>query len=520
MAKEQILKMRIQLRRATTAEWEANKGVIPAAGEPCFDLDLGTLKIGDGKTPYERLNTIGGAVSGGVAVSADGDSIVLENNVFKLAGFDAAKTGAQPRKAADGKLEWVVPVDVTALADRVTALEEKMDGVISEDSIDEKIDAKINEFADKISDNGTVDTFKELVDYVASHGEEAANMAADIAELQGLVGDDSVSAQIASAVSGKVDKVPDKGLSTNDFTDGLLEKLDNIESKAQANKIEKISAGGSDVEIVDKAVNIPVASLDNAGVIKSATGANKVNVSNSGVMSVNKISAGSIFVPIGDTLVLDGGEASDDAPVYSTRIGNIGYDSIVDAVNDADNGDVITLQEDVNMGDGDNDNLVINAENVTIDLGEKTLTANGSNGAIKVTGGVTTLDGEGTVSGTLGSDNFSMAIWATSGTVVINGGTYTNMTDGSERGTDLIYASGNGRIEINGGVFEAAKPEWTLNVKNSDYAAGTASIVVKGGSFKNFNPADMSARNDDEVSFVAEGYQSVLEGEYYVVKPI
>ena len=45
---EQVLKMRIQLRRATTAEWEANKSVVPAAGEPCFDLELNTLKIGDG----------------------------------------------------------------------------------------------------------------------------------------------------------------------------------------------------------------------------------------------------------------------------------------------------------------------------------------------------------------------------------------------------------------------------------------------------------------------------------------
>ena len=107
MAKEQILKMRIQFRRATTAEWEANKSVIPAAGEPCFDLDLGTLKIGDGVKTYEQLSAIGGG--SGVAVSADGNSIVLADDVFKLVGFDAAETGAQPRKNAEGKLEWVVP---------------------------------------------------------------------------------------------------------------------------------------------------------------------------------------------------------------------------------------------------------------------------------------------------------------------------------------------------------------------------------------------------------------------------
>jgi hypothetical protein len=171
------------------------------------------------------------------------------------------------------------------------------------------------------------------------------------------------------------------------------------------------------------------------------------------------------------------------------------------------------------MGAGDNDHLVVKSENVTIDLGGKALTANGSSGAVKVEGGITTLDGIGAVNGTLGSDNYSMAVWADNGTVVINGGTYKNETDGSVRGTDLIYASGNGCIEINGGIFEAAKPEWTLNVKDVDYKAGTAKIIVKGGSFKGFDPANNNAEGAG-TNFVAEGYKSVFENGYYDVKPI
>ena len=46
------MKTQIQVRRDTTANWLANKDVVPAAGEPCFDLELGTLKIGDGVTTY------------------------------------------------------------------------------------------------------------------------------------------------------------------------------------------------------------------------------------------------------------------------------------------------------------------------------------------------------------------------------------------------------------------------------------------------------------------------------------
>lgn len=53
------VRMAIQLRRDTTENWLIHKDVIPAEGEPCFDIDAKTLKIGDGKTTYENLPTIG-----------------------------------------------------------------------------------------------------------------------------------------------------------------------------------------------------------------------------------------------------------------------------------------------------------------------------------------------------------------------------------------------------------------------------------------------------------------------------
>ena len=99
MAATKVIKSIIQFRRATTAEWEQYKTVVPAAGEPCFDTDLGTLKIGNGVKTYEQLSVIGG--QGTASVSADGKSIVVDDGVFKLAGFDGAAEGAQPRKTAD-----------------------------------------------------------------------------------------------------------------------------------------------------------------------------------------------------------------------------------------------------------------------------------------------------------------------------------------------------------------------------------------------------------------------------------
>lgn len=63
MAKK-LIKTVFQFRRSTTAEWELNKDVVPAAGEPCYDLDLKTLRIGDGITTYEKLPVIGNVEAG------------------------------------------------------------------------------------------------------------------------------------------------------------------------------------------------------------------------------------------------------------------------------------------------------------------------------------------------------------------------------------------------------------------------------------------------------------------------
>lgn len=280
----QTIKMRIQFRRDTTENWLLNKGIIPAAGEPCYDLDLKTLRIGDGSTTYENLPVIGEQVE----LSADGKSIVLEDNVFKLVGFDTAKAGAQLIKNADGNMEWVVPsteavddlkeevsglkTDVTNLQtnvteitqiimpsegetdtilDRVVSLETKMDGT-GEGTVDAKIDAKINEFAKKVTDGNTIDTFKELVDYVANHGGEVESIVNDITTLQGLVGEESVSEQISTAIknSGHMDK--EEALST------LLSK---VEARATLERVKYEIANtpvGTLVDYRDKEIRVMV----------------------------------------------------------------------------------------------------------------------------------------------------------------------------------------------------------------------------------------------------------------------
>lgn len=299
---KQTIKMTIQFRRDTTENWYLNRYVVPAAGEPCFDTELGILKIGDGATTYENLNAIGGA---SLDVSADGTSIVLDDGVFKLAGFDAADVGAQPRKNAEGKIEWVVPStetveglqsaiagiqsDVKTLQDivvpsgegaqplltRIETIEDKVEilngNEYTEGSVRKIVKDEINAFAVNISNDDVVNTFKELVDYVADHGDVAATMAAEIATLRELVGDDSVADQIAFAVGN-------------------------------VNKIEKISVGGTILDIVEKTVTIPVG----AGLKAS----NEITVAEDGTLGVGTISFSKITQADDESVVLDGGSSA------------------------------------------------------------------------------------------------------------------------------------------------------------------------------------------------------------------
>lgn len=307
MATTNVIKMQILFRRDTAANWELHKDIVPAAGEPCFIIDKNILKIGDGKTTFENLEPINGAK---FEIAADGKSIVLDDNVLKLMGFDSAEVGAQPRKNAEGFIEWVVPaadenmdrllievdtlrIDVdnlqedvaglkeivepsgegtTSLLDRLESLENKIDGV-GDDSIDKKIDAKINEFAIKVSDDGVVNTIKELVDYVADHGPKAADMATDILTLQQLVGDTPVNEQILSIVgaSGHI-----KGIRVNG---NLLNAIDGI----------------VDISIAEQTLGVK--------------GSDEIDVAEDGTLTIKQISFNKIVQAEDTLIVMDGGNA-------------------------------------------------------------------------------------------------------------------------------------------------------------------------------------------------------------------
>lgn len=508
----QTINTRIVLRNDTSANWAANSDQILLKGEVGIEFQPDgkvKMKVGDGVTPWADLeysNSTYDPANGALLESITQEAIDQWNEAQPNT-IEQIFVNNTEVSIIDKKVNITIPVLASDIG--AATADHNHDGIYLK--ADEPIpSALLPGYVDDVVEVATVNDLPEtgesgkiyvVVDENTTYrwtGTQYTKMSGGIA----------LGETAETAFRGDLGKIAyDHAIS------------EHAPATAQENVIEVFKMAGEIVPVKEKSVEVPVATAEVHGVVKSSSGANQVTVATDGTMKVGIISTSSLKVPIGDILILNGGDADDSEPTYATRINNIGYDTLTEAVSAANYGDVVTLVGDVDLGTADTDHLVVTAENVTLDLSTSTLAASGSNGAIQVTGGTTTITGDGAVTATLGSDNYSMAIWATSGKTVIESGTYTNATDGSDRGTDLIYASGDAVIEITGGTFIAAKPEWTLNCKDADYKAGTTNIIVKGGSFYKFDPAN----NDTEgtgTNYVADGYQSVLEGDYYVVKPV
>lgn len=136
---------------------------------------------------------------------------------------------------------------------------------------------------------------------------------------------------------------------------------------------------------------------------------------------------------------------------------------------------------------------------VTLKLNDKTLTGeviDNQSVGVKVEKGDIIIEGPGIIKAK--DATYSMAVWARGGNITIKNGEFYN----GGNNCDTIYAS-NGTITIEGGYFEAngftdpkesgtQNPYSVLNCLDSAYKATPkkADIIVNGGIFKNFNPAN------------------------------
>ena len=165
-----------------------------------------------------------------------GPEVILDEKVFvkdeagtiSLKGFADAVAGAQLTVGADGSISWVKPdtTTVEGLSSAVSALQDTVGdstkGLVKDvadikttigtddtaglrkeikankdaitvlngneaGSVKKIVDDAINKFATDVSDDKVVNSYKELIDWVATHGSEATKMADAIIALQAIV---------------------------------------------------------------------------------------------------------------------------------------------------------------------------------------------------------------------------------------------------------------------------------------------------------------------------------------------
>lgn len=132
-----------------------------------------------------------------------------ENNVNTL----SEKVGAVPAGKTIVKMiedaqtaatydDAAVKADIKKNADAIGVLNGSGAG-----SVDKKITDAFNDFATKVSDDGVVNSYKELIDWAATHGAEAATMAGEITALKNIlkgIGGTGESATVVAYVTNAI----------------------------------------------------------------------------------------------------------------------------------------------------------------------------------------------------------------------------------------------------------------------------------------------------------------------------
>lgn len=174
MATIKKIKTHFQFRRSTTEEWELNKDIVPAAGEPCFDLTSGTLKIGDGVTTYSNLKVIGGAT-----ISDDGLSLIVEglqSDVDALQDLVGGESVAS--QIANATKDVATTAELQEVINNVTVLESQVttstDNVTEIQTLVEQNNTIVTELQTTVENKADKETVTELQTLVETKVDEEA----------------------------------------------------------------------------------------------------------------------------------------------------------------------------------------------------------------------------------------------------------------------------------------------------------------------------------------------------------
>lgn len=196
----------------------------------------------------------------------DGNTFAVdENGILSIVIPISAEEGNQIKTKADGL--YVPAYDDTALVEKITANEEAiaiLNGT-EEGSVVKTVDEAINKFATELSDDGVVNTFKELIDYAAAHTSEIGEIVRDVEQNTTDIGtlntdvsaikDDYLTSadktEVTESIAENVTAISD--LDTK-VTEGLDGKLDIQQSVDEAGKILAIADDGT-ITFIDPAAS-------------------------------------------------------------------------------------------------------------------------------------------------------------------------------------------------------------------------------------------------------------------------
>ena len=192
------------------------------------------------------------------------------------------------------------------------------------------------------------------------------------------------------------------------------------------------------------------------------------------------------------------------------------------------NGGIVSVNKDIktdNIGDNEADRITI-SKPTTLNLDAKIISPddmgnNNTNFCALIVDADTTINA---------GKNGGIDTGANGGYALnVRKGANLTITGGSYYGGGTAVQVQEGTLTITGGHFaveafgEPYGYNFLLNCIDSAYKNGTAKIIVMGGTFVNFNPADCQAEGE-HTNFVADGYKVVSENQtngevWYTVVP-
>ena len=210
-----------------------------------------------------------------IASGTTNGTISVNNADVAVKGLAALAYKAQVSQSdLDSALNAVIAAKaeqsaVTSLQGEITTLKGSGEG-----SVKKAIDDAINQFATNVSDDDVVNSFKELVDWVAQHGSEASEMSAGIQENKtaiqtlktyvGTLPEEATSQNVVAYIAEAITKLNiGQYATTTAMNAALANKVDKVEGSRlmtndEGTKLSGIAAGATKVAKSDTNGNVKI----------------------------------------------------------------------------------------------------------------------------------------------------------------------------------------------------------------------------------------------------------------------